>query len=413
MSNIDSTLKLLGITDTNIHVSDVRDEYRGRGQGRKRYQVIHAELTYFLERCPYCGMSTLRRNGHIRTHIHVNGPTDRPVLLELDKQRWRCGNCKSTLTATTSVVKPKYSISNGLVEYALKLAMKSTTSKNIASITGISTTTVGRILDENINPRPLNFLPTNLCFDEFRSTHSQMAFICIDADTHKRVTVLGDRLSDTIKKFFEENYSSDERAKVKHICMDMNAAYQNFVHELFPNAEIVIDRFHIIQLLGRAMDQMRVQALRQIKDKHSRVYKALKPNWKIYHKADPDAKTKHYRFGINESLTEQELIDIGITPFPNLHNAYETYIDIHDALLNSQTERLSNLIKTYRSCGEPMDIAIATLRKNLKGVLNASQTRLSNGPLEGINRKIKALKRSCYGFANQERMFERIYQLIA
>ncbi len=76
-------------------------------------------------------------------------------------------------------------------------------------------------------------------------------------------------------------------------------------------------------------------------------------------------------------------------------------------------ERLSNLIKTYRSCGEPMDIAIATLRKNLRGVLNASQTKLSNGPLEGINRKIKALKRSCYGFANQERMFERIYQLIA
>ncbi|WP_408582029.1 transposase [Lactobacillus helveticus] len=77
-------------------------------------------------------------------------------------------------------------------------------------------------------------------------------------------------------------------------------------------------------------------------------------------------------------------------------------------------ERLSNLIKTYRSCGEPMGIiAIATLRKNLIGVLNASQTNLSNGLLEGINRKIKALKRSCYGFANQERMFERIYQLIA
>ena len=58
---------------------------------------------------------------------------------------------------------------------------------------------------------------------------------------------------------------------MKHICKDMNAAYQNFVHELFPNAEIIIDRFHIIQLLGRAMDQMRVQALRQIKDKHSQV----------------------------------------------------------------------------------------------------------------------------------------------
>lgn len=45
MSDTDSTLKLLGITDTNIHVTDVRDAIHGHGQGRKKYQVIHAELT--------------------------------------------------------------------------------------------------------------------------------------------------------------------------------------------------------------------------------------------------------------------------------------------------------------------------------------------------------------------------------
>ena len=60
-----------------------------------------------------------------------------------------------------------------------------------------------------------------------------------------------------------------------------------------------------------------------------------------------------------------------------------------------------------------MDIAIATLRKNLRGVLNASQTKLSNGPLEGVNRKIKELKRAGYGFSNQANMVTRVYQLIA
>lgn len=37
--------------------------------------------------------------------------------------------------------------------------------------------------------------------------------------------------------------------------MDMNASYQAFVHELFPNAELIIDRFHIIQLMGQTIEE--------------------------------------------------------------------------------------------------------------------------------------------------------------
>ncbi|EPC98497.1 transposase [Lacticaseibacillus paracasei subsp. paracasei Lpp125] len=54
-----------------------------------------------------------------------------------------------------------------------------------------------------------------------------------------------------------------------------------------------------------------------------------------------------------------------------------------------------------------------TLRKNLNGVINAAKSSYSNGPIEGINCKIKELKRACYGFSNQANMFTRVYQLIA
>lgn len=413
MSDTDSTLKLLGITDTNIHVTDVRDAIHGHGQGRKKYQVIHAELTYTLLRCPSCGMDSLRRDGHKLTHIRVNGPTDHPVVLELNKQRWRCRNCGATCTATSPVVKANHAISTGVAEYALKLAKQSLPVKTIASITGVSTNSIQRIIDDTIKPRPMNYLPTSLCFDEFRSTQSQMSFICIDADTHKAAVVLGDRLSVDIKQFFYSHYSRDQRARVKRICMDMNAAYQNFVHELFPNAEIIIDRFHIIQLLGHALDQIRVQCLKQLNDPHSAIYKALKTNWKVFPKADPDAIQPRYRFGLNQFLTDQEVIDIGIDAFPRFKAAYDTYIGFHDALLDNDPERLEALIRGYKPCGEAMDIAIKTLDKNLAGVLNAATSEYSNGPIEGVNRKIKALKRSCYGFVNQTHMFKRIYQLIA
>lgn len=81
-----------------------------------------------------------------------------------------------------------------------------------------------------------------------------MSFICIDADTHKSVKVLSDRLNRTIKQFFLSQYSTAERAAVQRVIMDMNASYQAFVHELFPNAELIIDRFHIIQLMGRTIN---------------------------------------------------------------------------------------------------------------------------------------------------------------
>ncbi len=85
MSQLDNTLKLLGITDTNIQVFGTREEFHGRGSGRKKYLVIQAELTYTLRRCRSCGYNTLHPNGHKLTHVHIAGPMDRPVILELNQ----------------------------------------------------------------------------------------------------------------------------------------------------------------------------------------------------------------------------------------------------------------------------------------------------------------------------------------
>ncbi|WP_172988061.1 transposase, partial [Lactobacillus helveticus] len=78
---------------------------------------------------------------------------------------------------------------------------------------------------------------------------------------------------------------------------------QAFVHELFPNAELIIDRFHIIQLMGRTMDTIRTQCLKQL-DKHLREYKVLNSLWRLFHKANPDAQKSRYLFGLNEYSTE-------------------------------------------------------------------------------------------------------------
>lgn len=160
------------------------------------------------------------------------------------------------------------------------------------------------------------------------------------------------------------------------------------------------------------MDTIRTQCLKQL-DKHSREYKVLKSLWRLFHKANPDAQKSRYLFGLNEYSTEQNAIDIGTDTFPAFKTAYETYIDLHDALMGRHADELKNIITNYQPNGTPLDTAMHTLRKNLNGVINAAKSSYSNGPIEGINRKIKKLKRACYGFSNQANMFTRVYQLIA
>lgn len=84
------------------------------------------------------------------------------------------------------------------------------------------------------------------------------SFICCDAQSHKLVVKLPDRLSSTIINYFENRYSKQERDHVESVVVDLNAQYQRFIRRLFSNAKIIIDRFHIVQLVGRALDSYRV-----------------------------------------------------------------------------------------------------------------------------------------------------------
>ena len=68
---------------------------------------------------------------------------------------------------------------------------------------------------------------------------------------------------------------------VKTVTMDLNYYYPIVARELFPNAQIVIDRFHMVQMLTRSFNSLRVQTMKQFK-KQSREYKLLKSTWKLY-----------------------------------------------------------------------------------------------------------------------------------
>lgn len=72
-----------------------------------------------------------------------------------------------------------------------------------------------------------------------------MSFVYKDTLIHKIQNILQGRTNKIIKDYFLY-YSYQERYKVKAVVTDMNSGYKSIIREIFPNAKIVIDRFHIV-----------------------------------------------------------------------------------------------------------------------------------------------------------------------
>ena len=121
-----------------------------------------------------------------------------------------------------------------------------------------------------------------MSWDEFGFKKGELAFVAQNYETNKLITILDNRRQTTIRNHFLK-YPLKVQQKVQFITIDMSGAYIPLARRLFPNAEIIIDRFHIIQHLGRAFLKTRIAIMNQF-DKKSLPYRALKNHWRLFQK---------------------------------------------------------------------------------------------------------------------------------
>lgn len=104
-------------------------------------------------------------------------------------------------------------------------------------------------------------------------------------------------------------------------------------------------------------------------------------------------------------MTQQNVIDLVTNKLPKFKMMYQ---GITLALRDKDVTRLNSLLDNYKKTHTELDTTIPTFRKNRIYLKNSVTSQYSNGALEGIERKIKLLKRNCYGFRNQQFFFLRI-----
>ena len=271
MEQLHFITKLLDIKDPNIQFIDIIN--------RDTHKEIIARLDYDAPSCPYCGSQMKKYDFQKPSKIPYLKTTGMPTRILLKKRRFKCYHCSKTMVAETSLVKKNHQIPRIIDQKIAQKLIEKTSMTDIAHQLSISTSTVIRKLNDFHFKHDFSRLPEIMSWDEYAFTKGKMSFIAQDFDNLNIITVLEGRTQAIIRNHFLR-YERAVRCQVKIITMDMFSPYYALAKQLFPCAKIVLDRFHIVQHLSRAMSRVRVQIMNQFHRK-SHEYKAIKRYWKL------------------------------------------------------------------------------------------------------------------------------------
>ena len=228
-----------------------------------------------------------------------------------------------------------------------------------------------------------------MSLDEFarRKGQGNFATILTDLDKSSLLEVIDSHKSDDIIAVLKQQPLA-MREGVEEVCVDMWGGFPKVIREVFPNAKIVIDRFHAQKLVNKALNRIRL-ALN---------LKGLKNRYLLMNNQ------------INLTSEEQEELELVLSFSPSLRIAHELKEELI-ALYNSDITSCGGMRKMKKwliSARIMLSNAAKTLDSHLEGICNYFNNRTTSGVTEGINTRIKLIIRQSYGFKNFDLMKEKL-----
>lgn len=185
-------------------------------------------------------------------------------------------------------------------------------------------------------------------------------------------------------------------AKVKAVSIDMSSAYIQAVSEHIPKARIVFDWFHIVKKLNEKIDELRREMNRE--EKHTGKRKVKKGvRWLLLKRG----------YNLKQEKNEKQRLEEALQMNKPLATMY--YMKEELPLMWEERNKTAALRFLKDWCKRAQSSGIKQLQKfanmlmvHRRGILNWYNASISTGPLEGLNNKIKVLKRKAYGYRDQE-----------
>ena len=412
MSNQNYIIDMLELKDSNVYFKE--NFYYKEKIKDITYKIFEGYLSYKPSFCPKCGVvfdDEFEKHGFIVSDIKIPNVSGYKSILRLHKQRYLCKHCNKAFTLTSNITDYGCFISNLTKQKIAKDLMKKLSETDIALDNGVSSNTVERVMDSYYKTLKLykHYLPEVISFDEFKSVKSAdgaMSFHMCNGITGQIIDIVEDRrLDNLIKYFFYYDYKA--RSKVKYITIDMYSPYISLIKKMFPNAKIIIDKFHLTQLISRSLNKTRIKVMN--KDKKN--YRKLKRYWRLILKDRTELDFSKWRkyTCFEHLMTQSDVVDYLVNTDEQLKQTYLIYQKILYVLKKKDYIYLKqSLANINLNISSYMKTCIKTLTEFLPYIKNTFENNYNNGFIEGNNNFIKVIKRIAFGFRSFRRFKARI-----
>ncbi len=191
--------------------------------------------------------------------------------------------------------------------------------------------------------------------------------------------------------------------------MDMSKSYKKAAETYLPGIPIVFDRFHVMQLINKAIDKVRKRTYSSLNDNEKQGLK--KSRFLLLKNSDKMTTTELQ--GLNDVLDKY-------APIGFMHMMKEQIRQLWNFTSKKHAQSflfgwIITAIAIYYISGcevlKPLKSLAMSLARHSQGILNYFNHPITNGRAEGINNKIKTLKRQAYGFRDNDYFKLRLYHL--
>ncbi len=410
-----------------LHLETIRDKIQLL-ETRLEKGVLIIEVRFHKQEmvCSICHNIHIKFHSYQYKKIIHSISTHQKSIIRFHHRKYQCRNCHkifyehnpiSDINENMSLY-TKTSILNYLKDY-------NHTFTSAANHYYVSIQTVINIFDSYVEAKRRK-LPKVINIDEvfISRTHAyKYACVLYDFIDKKIIDVLPTRHKHYLIKHFSR-IPKCELDQVEVVVMDMWTSYKEVVHLCIPKAKIAVDSFHLIRTLNEIIKRLRIDTMHKYKQDKSKpvhedmYYYMLKKfhyffvknyediydgkikihkTGQYWHKSD----ILHYLLSIDDDLKEAYMLKERYREF-NLTAAYDT---CDDELNNLIHQFRNHKIKALRSFGK----TLINWRDEIKNsFLVYDSRRISNGPIESVNNKIKTVIKTSNGIKSFNRLRNKI-----
>lgn len=381
--------------------------FRVVGLSRLRYERLEIELEPYRNRqptCSVCGRTARRVHDWSIRQVRDLPAFGAQTFLTVHVRRVHCSMCGRQPEGVSWL--SRYSrLTHRLSEAVVRLCDVLPV-KHVAEHFGLGWDAVKRAhkrhLQQLLEPIDLANV-TVLGMDEFAiQTGHRYATVVVDMETGRVLWVGRGRTREDVRRFFE--LLGPKRCQaIRAVAMDMHAAYAEEVRIHCPQAEVVYDLYHVVAKYGReVIDRVRVDEANRLRD-DKRARKVVKgARWLLLRNRSNLTRNED-RIRLRELLAANRRLCTTYVLRDDLKHLWD---------YRYRGAAISFWKQWYRraiySKIEPLKKFARNLAQRIDGVIAHARWHIGTSIIEGINNKIKVIKRMAYGFRDDEYFFLRI-----